>query len=210
MAHQITDSDGEKIVVLASGSRIRRQLLQSAGVSFTVAPADLDEDAIRKQFVAKNDTMDAGKLALALAEAKAKSMSPGHPGALVIGCDQTLFFDDRVFAKAKDIDGARNMLTRLRGNTHRLYSAVAFVEDGNTVWSTVTHADLSMREFSDAFIDDYLARQGETTLESLGGYQLEGLGIQLFDRIDGDYFTVLGLPMLPVIAALRAHKVLAT
>jgi len=203
-------SEATKSVVLASGSRIRRQLLQSAGIAFTVEPADLDEAKIRDDLTAEPGGAGPDTVAMALATAKAELISADHKDALVIGCDQTLFFNGRVFEKSKDIVSARATLLSLRNQTHRLYSAVALVADGELKWSTVTHADLTMRNFSDAFIDDYLARLGQGAFESLGGYHLEGQGIQLFDCIEGDYFTVLGLPLLALIGELRQQKVLPT
>lgn len=197
-------------VVLASGSRIRRQLLQSAGVSFTVAPADLDEAEIRNGLTKKPCGSGADEVARALATAKAEFISIDHPKSLVIGCDQTLFFEGKLFEKSKDLATARATLLNLRKKTHRLYSAVALVDGGRVIWSTVSHADLTMRDFSETFIDDYLARIGPGALDSLGSYQLESNGIQLFETIDGDYFTVLGLPLLPLIEELRQQRVLIT
>lgn len=197
-----------KPIVLASGSRIRRQLLQSADIAFTVEPADLDEAKIRDDLTAAPGGAGPEDIALALATAKAGLISATHKDALVIGCDQTLFFDGRVFEKSKDMATARTTLLSLRNHTHRLYSAVALVADGDLKWSTVTHADLTMRNFSEDFIDDYLARLGQGAFESLGCYHLEGQGIQLFDRIEGDYFTVLGLPLLELIGELRQQKAL--
>lgn len=208
MSHPTPNSLSEKPLVLASGSRIRRHLLQSAGISFTVAPADLDEGAIRWNLSAQNPKAWPDEVALVLATAKAKHIAHDHEQAFVIGCDQVLVFEDEIFEKSKTLDRARETLLKLRGKTHRLYSAVALVEAGSVMWSVVTHADLTMRNFSDAFVDDYLARLGEGALESLGGYQLEGHGIQLFEKIEGDYFTVLGLPLLPLINALREREVL--
>lgn len=208
MVNPLTDSVSNKSIVLASGSRIRRHLLQAAGVPFTVAPADLDEVALRVAFRKDHGKDDPKAIALMLATEKAKSIAGNFSDCIVIGCDQTLWFDDRLLHKSKDMETARATLASMRGRTHRLYSAVAFVENGTTIWSTITHADLRMREFSDDFLDEYLAVQGETAFESVGGYQLEGPGIQLFERIDGDYFTILGLPLLEVIDALRQQKVL--
>ncbi len=203
-----SESETAKGIVLASGSRIRRQLLQAAGISFTVAPADLDEYEIRKDLASQPGGAGPDAIALALATAKAELMSEDHPDTLVIGCDQTLYFDGKIFEKSKDLAAARATLLSFRKKTHRLYSAVALVDEGQLIWSTVLHADLTMRNFSEAFVDDYLARLGSEALESLGGYQLEGHGIQLFDKIEGDYFTVLGLPLLALINELRQQKVL--
>jgi len=185
-------------------------LLQAAGISFTVAPADLDESAIRKDLATQPVGAGPDSVALALATAKAELIAKTHDDALVVGCDQTLLFDGKIYEKSKDMAAARATLLGFRKKVHRLYSAVALVDGGKCVWSTVTHADLTMRDFSEEFVDDYLARLGPGALESLGGYHLEGHGIQLFDKIDGDYFTVLGLPLLPLIHELRQQKVLMT
>ncbi len=203
-------SENAKGIVLASGSRIRRQLLQSAGISFTVEPADLDEGKIRDSLKTQPGGAGPDAVALALATAKAELISTEHKNAIVIGCDQTLYFDGKIFEKVKDLASARATLLSLRNNTHRLYTAVALIDEGNLIWSTVTHADLTMRDFSETFVDDYLARLGQGALESVGCYHLEGQGIQLFDKIEGDYFTVLGLPLLQLINELRQQKVLLT
>lgn len=195
-------------VVLASGSRIRRQLLQSAGLSFTVAPADIDEQAVRKRVQSQHSDVGADSIAVEIASAKAEHISKSHHGCLVIGCDQTLLFDGRIFDKCQTLEDARATLIRFRDQQHRLFSAVALYQDQKKLWSTVDHVDLEMRDFSDAFVDDYLARSGESVLQSLGCYQLEGQGIQLFKRISGDYFTVLGLPLLPLIEEMRRRGVL--
>lgn len=203
----MADVEKHKELILASGSRIRRSLLQSAGISFTVAPADLDESAIRNQMKSKPGSTEPSDVAAALASAKAKAISRENPDALVIGADQILALGERVYEKPKDITTARENLMALRAQTHQLYSAVALGESGEIVWSEVARADLMVRAFSDEFLDEYLARLGDGALESVGGYHLEGLGIQLFDHIEGDYFTVLGLPMLPLIKELRHRKV---
>lgn len=204
----MTDPSSGHDVVLASGSRIRRALLQSAGLSFTVAPADLDEGQIRHRLQSENDAVSAEDIALALATAKAKLIAKDHANALVIGCDQTLKFEDRIYEKARDLTTIRETLLSFRGKTHRLCSAVAIVQNSDVIWSTVQHADLTMRNYSENFIDEYLARVGNEAMDSLGGYQLEAQGIQLFDSIDGDYFTVLGLPLLSLVKELRSLKVL--
>ena len=207
----MTHSPEEQVsnsVVLASGSRIRRHLLQAAGLSFTVAPADIDEKAVRNRLQAQDVTVGGDRVAVEIAAAKADHISNSHSGSLVIGCDQTLVFEDKIYDKSSSLVEARATLQRFRHATHRLYSAVTLYQDRAQLWSTVAHADMTMRHFSDAFLDDYLARSGETALQSLGCYQLEGPGIQLFENITGDYFTVLGIPLLPLIDELRRRGVL--
>lgn len=193
-------------LILASGSAARRQMLAAAGVPFRVVPADVDEAAVRAGL---GDTEPA-EVARVLARAKAEAVSRQHPAALVIGADQVLALGQQVHAKAPDVAAARRVLSALAGRTHRLISAVALAEGGAIAWSHADSAALTMRSLSDAFLDDYLARAGERVLASVGCYELEGLGVQLLERVDGDYFTVLGLPLLPLLAALRARGVLAT
>jgi septum formation protein len=197
-----------KPIVLASGSAIRRQLLASAGVMFEVVAADVDEAAITAALLNESDCVDPDHVAGVLARAKAEAVSQVRPDALVIGADQVLALGGRLFDKPGTMADARVTLDRLRGRTHDLFSAVVIAEGGSSVWGTTERAGLTMRAFSDAFLDAYLARAGERILKSVGAYELEGLGLQMFERIDGDYFTILGLPMLPLLAALRARGVL--
>lgn len=192
-------------LILASGSAARRAMLAGAGVTFDVIPADLDEEAVKAAH-----TGGPIALALDLARAKAETVSALHPGRLTLGSDQTLAFDGEVLSKARSIDEARERLTAMAGRIHHLHSGVALARDGQTLWSTVETAGLTMRSFSAAFLDDYLAVEGEAALGSVGTYRLEGLGAQLFERIDGDYFTILGMPLWPVLTALRAEGILAT
>lgn len=172
-------------------------MLQGAGLSFAVAPADVDEEAL------KTPGVDPVALARTLAEAKALAASRLHPHAWVIGGDQTLAFDGGLVSKAKSMTEARARLVAMRGRDHALHSGAAVARDGRLVWSDVDTARMRMREFSDAFLDDYLALEGEAVLASVGSYRMEGPGAQLFDRVDGDYFTVLGLPLWAVLDALR-------
>lgn len=194
-------------LVLASGSRSRRQMLEAAGLSFTVAPADLDERAVRATLSAKDATAEPADVAEVLARAKAQTISSAQPGAIVIGADQILALGAEIFEKPAGLDGARSHLAKLRGRTHQLHSAVVLAEAGKVVWAHVDTASLTMRAFSPAFLDNYLARAGPVICESVGAYQLEGLGVQLFERIEGDYFTILGLPLVPLLAELRLRKV---
>lgn len=191
-------------LVLASSSPFRRQLMENAGLSFIAEAARIDERAIE----AKLGTVSASETALVLAKAKALDVASRHPGDLVIGSDQTMSLGDQTFHKPSSLQEARNHLETLSGRTHQLNSAVAMVRDGAYLWEHVAVARLTVRPLSRGFIDDYLERAGPSILSSVGAYQLEGLGLQLFDRIEGDYFTILGLPMLPLLAKLRDLKVI--
>ncbi|PWJ80166.1 septum formation protein [Pseudaminobacter salicylatoxidans] len=188
-------------IILASGSPFRKTLLTNAGIDFTVATADLDERALEAPL--ENSGTGPEDVALILAEAKALNVSESHPDALVIGCDQTLSLDDRIFHKPRDMEDARRHLLDLSGRTHQLNSAVVLARGGNTLWSDVPIARLTMRKLDPAFIGRHLARVGDKALMSVGAYQIEGEGIQLFDRIEGDYFTIVGLPLLPLLKKLR-------
>ncbi len=197
-------------IILASGSRARREMLRAAGVSFTVETADVDEDAIR---AALNDddgeaTVDPDDVAEILAVAKAEAVSLQQPEAFVIGGDQVLAFEDHILTKPKDEASARRQLASFRAKVHALHSAVAIAHNGEVQWSTVDTAEMYVRDFSDAFLDDYMRRAGRTVLDSVGAYLMEGLGIQLFERIEGDYFTVLGMPLMPLLGELRARKLI--
>lgn len=191
-------------LVLASASSARRAVLTDAGVPFEALSADVDEAALKETLA--HETTET--LSLALAEAKARCIAKAHPDALVIGADQILDLDGTRFDKPADPKEARRHLMVFRGRTHRLVSALAIVEGETVVWTHVGEARLTMRDFSDDFLDAYLAASGPEILESVGVYRLEGRGAQLFDRIEGDYFTVLGLPLLPLLGFLRIHGVL--
>ncbi len=193
---------GHRQIVLASASRARRELLAAAGIAFTVEPADVDEPALRRSLGAKTAPAEVAEV---LARAKAGDVGKHHQGSLVIGADQVLAFGDEILSKPGDEAGARTTLTKLRGKTHELHSAVVFAEDGRITWRHSATARLTMRDFSDAFLAEYLVRAGDRVGGSVGAYELEGPGVQLFERIEGDYFTILGLPLLPVLAELRAR-----
>ena len=193
-------------VVLASQSKARRALLAGAGVAHEAVSALLDEEAAKAELAAKD--LGPRDLAEALAAAKAVETSRSVEG-LVIGADQTLDFHGETVGKAASLEEARERLAGLRGHHHRLHSAVAVARGGELLWADVQTATLMMRDFSDAFLDGYLARNGEAALSSVGCYQLEGEGVQLFERIDGDYFTILGLPLPPLLDFLREQGVLA-
>jgi septum formation protein len=190
-------------LVLASGSAIRADLLRRAGVDFAVETAAVDEAAIKQSFHAER--LPAADCAVALAEAKASRVSRRHPGALVIGADQMLVCDGAWYDKPRDRAAARDELRSLRGKRHELVGAVCVVRDGERLWHVVERSVLTMRRFSDSFLDAYLDAAGNTVLASVGAYQLEGLGVQLFERVEGDFFAILGLPLLPLLAFLRSH-----
>ncbi|NGN43804.1 Maf-like protein [Mesorhizobium sp. CGMCC 1.15528] len=188
-------------IILASASPFRKALLANAGIEFTAIPADVDERALEAPLEGTGATPE--DVASILAEAKAINVSESRPGALVIGCDQTLSLGDRVFHKPRDKEDARRHLLDLSGKTHQLNSAVVLVRDGETLWRDVSIARLTMRKLDPAFIGRHLASVGDKALASVGAYQIEGEGIQLFEKIDGDYFTIVGLPLLPLLAKLR-------
>jgi len=192
-------------IVLASASRARREMLAAAGLAFTVDPADLDEAALRKTLLSGGEAVEPAHIAETLARAKAEEVSRKHPDSLVIGGDQVLALGPELLSKPNDETAARATLLKLRGQMHELHSAVAFAENGEVVWSHAAKARLAMRDFSDDFLADYLIRAGDRICQCVGAYELEGLGVQLFERIEGDYFTVLGLPLLPVLQELRSR-----
>jgi septum formation protein len=188
-------------LILASSSPFRRMLMQNAGLAFEAHAAHIDERAVEAPLEREGVTPDA--VALVLAKAKAKEVSDRFPACLVIGSDQTMSLGLQTFHKPKDMADAANHLRVLSGKTHRLNSAIAIAYDGDIVWEHVSHAELTMRSLGADFIQRHLKRVGEKALASVGAYQLEGEGLQLFSRIDGDYFTILGLPMLPLLEKLR-------
>lgn len=194
---------GERLI-LASKSAARRAMLEGAGVPFSVQVADVDEDAVK----ATHDPADAAGLAVELARVKALAVSRHDADAWVLGADQTLAFDGGLVSKAKSPGDARTQLASMRGRTHQLHSGAALARNGQMVWSGVDTVDLRMRNFSDAFLDAYLKAEGEGVLACVGSYRLEGMGAQLFEAVEGDYFTVLGLPLWPVLEELRRAGVL--
>ncbi|HEX4861703.1 MAG TPA: nucleoside triphosphate pyrophosphatase [Rhizomicrobium sp.] len=190
-------------LVLASASTSRARVLSEAGVAFAVQPAQLDEDAV------KASGMDAQAVAARLAEMKAQHVSASRPGDLVLGADQVLVCEGAILSKAQTLSDAAAQLKFLRGKTHTLVSALALARGGAVAWRHAEAARLRMRDFSDAFLDSYLKAEGEAVLGSVGCYRLEGPGAQLFDSVEGDYFSILGLPLLPLLAALREQGVIA-
>ena len=194
-------------IILASGSKARAAVLAGAGVTFETAIAGVDEAAVKAGLLAEGN--GPREVAEALAELKAVRVSRKHPGALVIGADQTLDLGGQLFDKAETLAEARERLRHLRGKTHKLHSAVVVARDGQAIWREVPAAKLTMRPFTDAFLDDFLARGGEGLLGSVGCYRLEDDGVQLFSRIDGDYFTILGLPLMGLLDLMRRYGALA-
>jgi septum formation protein len=194
-------------LILASRSQARIALMSNAGLAFETIAPDVDEAALKADRLAQ----DAAPAAIAadLADAKAIQVSSRHPAALVIGADQTLALDGHLFDKPANLTAARAQLTALRGRSHQLHSAVSLARRGAVVWRTVDTATLHVRAFSDAFLSGYLAAEGDEILSCVGAYRLEGLGAQLFDRIEGDYFTILGLPLLSLLQGLRDSGELA-
>lgn len=192
-------------LILASGSSARAAMLAAAGVEFDAVPAVIDEAAVKASLA--DEDAPARDVVDTLAEFKAARVSARHPGRLVLGADQVLVLDGRIFDKPRDMEEARTQLGLLRGRRHHLLSAAVVCEDGRPVWRHVGTVRLVMRNFSDAFLEGYLDRHGEALLETVGAYRLEQGGVALFERIDGDYFTVLGLPLLPVMAWLRLRGV---
>ena len=189
-------------LVLASKSDVRGKLLAAAGLRFEIRPASIDERAVE----AKAGATDAAAAARLLARAKALAVAATRPGQLVLGADQTLAHGVTRFSKPANRDVAAEQLRALRGRTHELHSALALVRDATVLFDCVDTARLTMRDVSDRFLDDYLAMAGDAALLSVGGYQLEGIGVHLFDKIEGDYFTILGLPLLPLLGYLRQNK----
>lgn len=187
-------------IILASTSPFRRDMLASAGVTAEGLAPDVDERAVEQ---ATGGELAPDDLALVLAEAKAVDVSERFPDAWVIGCDQTLSLGDEVLHKSKDMEDARRKLLKLSGKTHNLNSAVVVAKGGQAIWRHVSVAHMTMRPLSPEFIGRYLARVGEPALRSVGAYQIEGEGVQLFAGIEGDHFTIVGLPLLPLLAELR-------
>ncbi|MEM5583313.1 Maf-like protein [Roseibium sp. AS2] len=195
-------------LVLASGSRIRAELMKNAGLAIEIDPSDVDERAVEAPLLEAGFTPE--DLASVLAEAKANDVSNRRSADLVVGADQILAFEGERRTKPQDMEAARRQLLAFSGQTHELHSAVVISRNGEAIWRHVSTARLTMRALSPQFIGHYLAAAGDAVLSSVGAYQLESLGLQLFDRIEGDYFTILGLPMLPLLDELRRLKVIET
>lgn len=194
--------------ILASASSSRARILREARVPFIALPADIDERALKATLLKQNKTVQ--EVAKVLAAAKAIQVSKLRPNALVLGADQVLEFDGELLSKCADLAEARALLLRLRGRGHRLISALALAEAGKVIWTHSETANLTMRAFSDAFLADYLSTEGSVLLDGVGCYRLETMGAQLFERVEGDYFSILGLPLQPLLAELRLKGVIAS
>lgn len=193
-------------IILASASKARRAVLEGAGLRFETRVAGVDEEAIKQ--AAQAEGISADEAALILADAKAARVARAAPDALVIGADQLLVCEGAWFDKPPDMAAARTHLQRLRARQHELVTALVCHRGGQRIWQHVAKPRLTMRDFSDAFLDAYLAAEGEALLSSVGAYRLEGHGAQLFDRIEGDQPAILGMPLLPLLGFLRQHEVL--
>jgi septum formation protein len=190
-------------LILASGSKTRLRMLRSAEVPVEVAAPAIDEAELKASF--KQEGAPAAQVAEALAEIKAQRVASRFPGRLVLGCDQMLECEGAWFDKPETLAAAREQLIALRGRSHSLVTSAVLVRDAARIWHHTERADLRMRDFSDEFLEWYLDQGGEDILHSVGAYQLEWLGAQLFERVTGDFFTILGLPLLPVLGILREH-----
>lgn len=188
--------------ILASGSQSRRSILEKAGLDFKIIPADVDESVLKSRF-----TGTPGDLALHLAEAKALEVSRREE-CLVLGADQVLDLDGQVYDKARSPEEARDKLLALRGKTHWLRGGLVAARDGQVIWTHQSACKMTVRKFSDAFLEDYLTKAGDILTKGVGAYAFEGVGAQIFDEVEGDYYAVLGLPLLPVLSLLRDEGLL--
>lgn len=202
----MTQAEGE--IILASASQSRGKLLEAAGIAFRTVPAGVDESALKRGHA----TLTAGfdSLATQLAIHKALAVTARNPDALVIGADQVLVCEGEALDKPESLDAARRQLLKLRGRTHSLETAVACAKGGSVLWSHVEVPRLKMRSFSIDHLETYIAAEGTSVTESVGGYKLEGIGVQLFESVSGDYFAILGLPLIPLLAFLRTQGAVAT
>ena len=196
---------GQLPLILASQSRARQMLLANAGIDFEAVPAEIDERAVQQD----SGLTSPGDIAALLAREKARTVSIDKPGRLVVGADQTLSLGTKLFSKPAGRIQAAEQLSALAGRTHQLHSAVAVAREGKILFEAVSVADMTMRRLSQPQIEDYLNEAGEAVTSSVGAYQLERLGIHLFERIEGDHFTILGLPLLPLLEFLRSERLLA-
>jgi nucleoside triphosphate pyrophosphatase len=192
-------------LILASASPSRRQLLASAGLSFAIEPSGVDEDEVKRSLIGEQASPQ--DIATTLAEMKAVRVSQRHRAAMVIGADSTLACNGRLFDKPATLAAARRQLLALAGRMHELCSSVVVARDGVRLWHCSERAHLTMRLCTEAFLDAYLARAGQAVCASVGAYQLEGLGAHLFSKVEGDYFTILGLPLLPLLSFLAEHGI---
>lgn len=194
------------MIVLASTSATRQAMLRNAGLDFIATSPGVDE----RSLIAANPLWQPRETAIRLAEAKAIDVSQRHAHAFVIGADQVLALGERIYGKPRDRAHCRQQLQQLRGRTHALISAVVLAIDGKIMWAHADEARLTMRDYSDAFLESYLDRIGEDCTTSVGGYKIEGFGVQLFERVAGDHFTILGLPLVPLLEQLRAAGEIAS
>lgn len=205
----MTETPNQDPIILASASIVRNNLLRAAGVEFSVQASNVDEAAIRQVLDIPDGSMPPADIGLVLAEAKARAVAELNPGALVIGADQILALDTEIFSKPDSIAAAHRQLMQLRGRTHELHAGICCVRNDKTLFRYTDSASLTVREFSDDFLQNYLNLEGEDVCTSVGAYKLEGRGVQLFNKIEGDYFTILGLPMVPLLEFLRDEEVIA-
>lgn len=194
-------------LILASTSPVRLQMLGAAGLTVTATAPRVDETAVRDALIAEG--AHPRDIADTLAEMKARKVAEKHPDALVLGCDQVLALDREAFAKPETPDDARQQLRRLRGTSHKLYSAIVAYENAEPIWRHVAEARLTMHQISDAYLDDYVTRNWDSIRHSVGGYKIEEEGVRLFSAISGDHFTILGLPLLPLLAWLGTKGMIA-
>lgn len=197
-----------RTLLLASASSIRLQILRNAGIDATALPARIDEENIRHGLEAEDAKPH--EIADALAEMKARKLAEKHPERLVLGCDQVLDFNGKVFGKVETLDQGRAQLKSLRGQKHRLISALVLYDQAKPIWRHASHATLTMRQFSDEYLESYLERNWSNARHSVGVYMLEGEGIRLFSATEGDYFTILGLPVLPLLSYLGTRGFIDT
>ena len=193
-------------LILASKSKYRAQLLKAAGVEFTSQPAPIDERAVEEPLL--KSEVDSSDIALVLAQAKALSVSEENREAIVIGSDQTLTFDSQLLHKPENMEEARRRLLLLSGRTHQLTSAIALAKDGEIIWQFADTSTIKFRKLDPGFVGRHLASVGEAALTSVGAYQIEGLGVNLFEKIDGDFFSIMGLPIIPLLEKLRDLEII--
>lgn len=197
-----------RVILLASASLIRLQILRNAGIDATAQPARIDEETIRQGLEAEEAKPH--DIADVLAEMKARKLAEKNPDQLVLGCDQVLAFQGKILAKAETLDQGRDQLRNLRGQTHRLISALVLYDEAKPIWRHISQATLTMRDFSDDYLEAYLSRNWQDARHSVGVYMLEGEGIRLFSATQGDYFTILGLPVLPLLSYLGTRGFIDT
>ncbi len=191
------------MLILASSSEIRAQILRNSGVSFEVFPAQIDEQLIKNGLI--SEQARSRDIADILAETKARKISMKFPTKLVLGCDQVLEFDAELLSKAKNREDLKKQLLYLRGKKHKLHSAMVLALGGHPIWRYIGEAQMVMREFSDFFLDQYISENYDLVKHSVGGYQIEGIGSQLIEDYRGDYFSILGLPLFPLLEFLRGY-----